>query len=178
MDGRSRLISVRRGARTCQCPPASAIGVTGHGPEPFRPRFDGAVVTPPTGAAANGRGPVDPANDDGLDLDSGPIRAAAVPVSEPARWPRCLGVEPHLPRRGAGQHPCTVTRMTSLSIAFVAYFILALLVGGWGQRKGYSLGVGFLISVLLSFVIGAIVVFMLRDKATGRRGVVTWSDPA
>ena len=68
--------------------------------------------------------------------------------------------------------------MTSISIAFIAYFVLALLVGGWGQRKGYSLGVGFLISVLLSFVIGAIVVFMLRDKETGRRGVVTWSDPA
>jgi hypothetical protein len=68
--------------------------------------------------------------------------------------------------------------MTSFSIAFIAYFVLALLIGGWAQRKGYSLGLGFLLSLVLTFVIGAIVVFLLRDKETGRRGVVTWTDPA
>jgi hypothetical protein len=63
----------------------------------------------------------------------------------------------------------------AFSIAFIAYFVLALLIGGWGQRKGYSLGLGFLISLVLSFVVGAVTIYLLRDKETGRRGVVTWS---
>jgi hypothetical protein len=81
-----------------------------------------------------------------------------------------------LSRRGALAHPCTVTGVTfAASIAFIAYFVLALLIGGWGQRKGYSLGLGFLVSLVLTFIVGAVTVYLLRDKQTGRRGVVTWS---
>jgi len=64
--------------------------------------------------------------------------------------------------------------MPAQSIAFIAYICLALFVGVWGQRKGYSFGVGFIISLLLTFVVGAVTVVVLRDKATGRRGILTW----
>jgi F0F1-type ATP synthase assembly protein I len=65
--------------------------------------------------------------------------------------------------------------MTAESITFIAYICLALLVGVWGQRKGYSFGVGFIVSLLLTFVVGAVVVVVLKDKETGRRGILTWS---
>lgn len=83
-------------------------------------------------------------------------------------------------RRDALRHPCRVLRMHTFgfSITFIAYFVLALLIGGWGHRKGYSFGLGFLVSLVFTFVVGAIVVFLLRDKDTGRRGVVTWIHPA
>jgi hypothetical protein len=61
------------------------------------------------------------------------------------------------------------------SVSFIAYVVGALLVGVWGQRKGYSIGVGFLVSMALTFIVGAIAVVVLKDKQTGRRGVVTWS---
>jgi hypothetical protein len=60
------------------------------------------------------------------------------------------------------------------SVTIISYVILALLVGAWGQRKGHSFGVGFLISLALTFIVGAVTVFLLKDKQTGRRGVVTW----
>jgi F0F1-type ATP synthase assembly protein I len=65
--------------------------------------------------------------------------------------------------------------MPAESIAFIAYICLALLVGVWGQRKGYSFGIGFLVSLLLSFVVGAVTIVLLKDKATGRRGIMTWT---
>lgn len=44
--------------------------------------------------------------------------------------------------------------MPAEPISFVAHICLALLIGVWGQRKGYSFGVGIVISLLLTFVVG------------------------
>jgi fructose-specific phosphotransferase system IIC component len=60
------------------------------------------------------------------------------------------------------------------SVSIIAYFILAAIVGVWGQHKGHSFGIGFLISLVLTFIVGAVTVFLLKDKRTGRRGIVTW----
>jgi len=61
-----------------------------------------------------------------------------------------------------------------VSVALISYVILASMVGLWGQRKGYSFGIGFLMSLVLTFVIGSVTVFLLKDRQTGRRGIVTW----
>jgi hypothetical protein len=60
------------------------------------------------------------------------------------------------------------------SMSIILYVILALMVGAWGQRKGHSFGIGFLVSLVLTFVVGAVTVSLLKDKQTGRRGIVTW----
>jgi len=61
-----------------------------------------------------------------------------------------------------------------LSVTLISYVILASLVGVWGQRKGYSFGLGFLVSLLLTFIVGSVTVLVLKDRETGRRGVLTW----
>lgn len=61
-----------------------------------------------------------------------------------------------------------------VSVALISYVILASMVGLWGQRKGYSFGIGFLMSLVLTFVVGSVTVFLLKDRQTGRRGIVTW----
>jgi len=61
-----------------------------------------------------------------------------------------------------------------VSVALISYVILASMVGVWGQRKGYSFGLGFFLSVVLTFIIGAVTVFLLKDRQTGRRGILTW----
>ena len=60
-------------------------------------------------------------------------------------------------------------------IGVALWLVLAGLVGGWGQRKGHSFWIGFLVSLIFSLIIGVVVVILLKDKNTGRRGVVTWN---
>ena len=50
----------------------------------------------------------------------------------------------------------------------------AILVGKYSQRKGYDFWLGFVIAFVVTFVVGTIVVIVLRDRTTGRRGLVTW----
>lgn len=64
---------------------------------------------------------------------------------------------------------------TTLIIGSVLWVIGSVLVGLWGQRKGTSFWKGFLISILLSVLVGAIVVALEKDKVTGRRGLKTWT---
>jgi hypothetical protein len=55
-------------------------------------------------------------------------------------------------------------------VSTFAWLILAWLVGMWGKRKGHSFWLGFLVSLIFSVIIGAILVLVLKDKRTGRRG--------
>ena len=45
----------------------------------------------------------------------------------------------------------------------------------WGRRKGINFWLGFIISILLTVLVGVIVVAVEKDKVTGRRGFVTWN---
>ncbi len=68
--------------------------------------------------------------------------------------------------------------MTTFAIQLLLLAInigAAWLVGKFGQRKGYDFWLGFLLAFVLTFVIGVIIVTVLRDRVTGRRGVVTWN---
>jgi hypothetical protein len=56
-------------------------------------------------------------------------------------------------------------------VSTFAWLILAGLVGAWGKRKGHSFWLGFLVSLIFSVIIGAILVLVLKDKRTGRRGL-------
>lgn len=57
----------------------------------------------------------------------------------------------------------------------ILYVILSVLIGLWGSKKGLKFWMGFLVSLLLTVIIGAIVVAFEKDKATGRRGIITWN---
>ena len=57
----------------------------------------------------------------------------------------------------------------------ILYLILSVLIGLWGSKKGLKFWMGFLVSLLLTVLIGAIVVAFEKDKATGRRGIITWN---
>ena len=57
----------------------------------------------------------------------------------------------------------------------ILYLILSVLIGLWGSKKGLKFWMGFLVSLLLTVLIGAIVVAFEKDKVTGRRGIITWN---
>jgi hypothetical protein len=48
---------------------------------------------------------------------------------------------------------------------------LSILIGIWCQRKGHTFAAGFLLSLFLTPLIGATVVFALTDTRSGRRGL-------
>lgn len=56
----------------------------------------------------------------------------------------------------------------------ILYIILSIGIGLWGQKKGLKFWMGFLVALLLTVLIGAIVIAFEKDKVTGRRGIVTW----
>jgi hypothetical protein len=56
----------------------------------------------------------------------------------------------------------------------ILYVILCIAIGFYGTKKGLSLWMGLLVSLLLTPLIGFIVVVFEKDKSTGRRGLVTW----
>jgi hypothetical protein len=60
-------------------------------------------------------------------------------------------------------------------VLLAVYVGAAIVTGTYGRRKGYDFWLGFVLAFVLSFVIGMIIVILLRDRATGRRGVVTWN---
>lgn len=67
--------------------------------------------------------------------------------------------------------------MTTFAIQILLLAInvgAAILTGKFGQRKGYDFWLGFVLAFVLTFVIGMVIVTVLRDRVTGRRGVVTW----
>ena len=56
-------------------------------------------------------------------------------------------------------------------VSTFAWLILAWLVGMWAKRKRHSFWLAFLVSLIFSVIIGAILVVVLKDKRTGRRGL-------
>jgi len=65
--------------------------------------------------------------------------------------------------------PVGVTTLAGTGI--VAFWLLAAgLIGLYGRMKGRSFAIGFLVSIFLDPLLGVIVVLLLKDKATGRRG--------
>jgi hypothetical protein len=77
---------------------------------------------------------------------------------------------PHDPRRVSG-----MTTFLIQLLLLAVYVGAAIVVGKFSERKGYDFWLGFVLAFVVTFVVAVIIVAVLRDRATGRRGVVTWT---
>ena len=54
--------------------------------------------------------------------------------------------------------------MTDIGVWLVAWVVLAVCVGLWNQARGHSFATAFLLSMLLSPLLGAVVVVLTKRK--------------
>jgi ABC-type uncharacterized transport system permease subunit len=81
-------------------------------------------------------------------------------------------------RAGLAPMHAVVAVSTLGSVLLAALWLaVAALVGDFGRRKGYSFWLGFLLTALLSVVVGFVALVLCRDRASGRRGFITGADP-
>ncbi len=95
--------------------------------------------------------------------------SATVRIVTAPRW-----ILPRVPGRSGTDRVRAMTTFLIQILLLAANVGAAILVGKYGQHKGYDFWLGFALAFVVTFIVGAIVVAVLRDRATGRRGVVTW----
>jgi hypothetical protein len=59
---------------------------------------------------------------------------------------------------------------TTIILLILAYFILCVGIGNFGNSKGWSFAVGFFVSLLLSPILGIIVIAMIHKKDPATKG--------